>query len=92
MRFENQTFTGMTVTLDFNEFVDCTIKDCLILCHGGTFRLERTTITSCKFGVGAPASSTLSFLKLVRASGGLETLDALLNQGPAVSTDQVTFN
>ncbi|HET7757690.1 MAG TPA: hypothetical protein VFK87_10575 [Steroidobacteraceae bacterium] len=91
MRFENQTFTGTTVTLDFNQFVNCTIADCLVVCHGGDFSLSRTTLMRCKFGVGGMANNTLQFLKLVRANGP-QLLEDLLNQEPAIGPEQVTFN
>lgn len=91
MRFENQTFANTTVTLDFNQFVNCTIADCVVLSHGGDFTLAGTTLIRCKFGVGGMANNTLQFLKLVRASGP-KLLDELLTQGPAIGPDQVTFN
>ena len=91
MRFENQTFTDITVTLDYNEFVGCTFRDCTVICHGGTFALTHTTLDNCKFGVAGVANSTLQFLRLVRASGP-NLLQELLDQGTQPTPEQVRFN
>lgn len=91
MRFVKQTFTT-DVTLDYNEFIDCEIKDCVVFFYGGEFSLVRTKLNNVRFGLGGPANSTLNFLRLVRAtSPGL--LNELLDQGPQPTPDQsVTFN
>ena len=91
MRFENQVFSGVTVTLDYNEFHNCTIRDCLVSCHGGDFVLAHTTLVNCRFGVEGMANTTLQFLKLVRANGP-HLLEDLLGQGPQPTPDQVKFN
>ena len=91
MRFENQSFTGVTVTLDYNQFVHCTFTECLVLCHGGDFLLADTTLVNCRFGVEGMANTTLQFLKLVRANGP-QLLEDLLGQGPQPTPDQVKFN
>ena len=80
MKFEHQIFTS-DVTLDYNEFVDCEIKDCVVYYYGGSFSLIRTTLTNVRFGLGGAANETLQFLKLVRANGP-ELLEGLLNSGP----------
>ena len=91
MRFKNQTFTE-DVTLDYNEFIDCEIKDCVVFFHGGKFTLVRTKLTNVRFALAGPANDTLSFLKLVRANGP-DLLDQLLDQGPQPVPDQtVTIN
>lgn len=91
MKFEKQTFTE-DVTLDYNEFIDCTIKDCGILYHGGKYSLVRTTFSNVRFGLAGPANDTLAFLRLVRANGA-HLLDELLDQGPQPKPDQtVTIN
>ena len=91
MRFENQTFRNVTINLDYNEFVNCTIRDCTVMCYGGDFSLTHTTLANCKFGVAGMANSTLQFLKLVRSSGP-NLLQELLDQGPQPTPDQVRFN
>ena len=91
MRFENQAFAGVTVTLDYNQFLNCVLRDCLVICHGGDFSLVNTTLINCRFGVEGMANTTLQFLKLVRASGP-QLLEELLGQGPQPTPDQVKFN
>ncbi len=92
MRFVKQVFTGGEVTLDYNEFVDCEMRDCLLVYHGGEFSLVRTRLVNVRFGLGGAANNTLGFLKLVRANGQ-ELLDSLLDQGPQPEPGQsVTIN
>ncbi|HEY7964845.1 MAG: hypothetical protein ACHQD6_08990 [Steroidobacterales bacterium] len=91
MRIENQTFVDTTITLDYNQFVGCTIRDCLVVCHGGDFLLERTTLQNCRFVLSGPANNALQFLRLVRANGE-HLLNELLDQGPQYRPDQVKFN
>jgi len=91
VRFENQAFAGVTVTLDYNQFLNCVLRDCLVICHGGDFSLVNTTLINCRFGVEGMANTTLQFLKLVRASGP-QLLEELLGQGPQPTPDQVKFN
>ncbi len=86
MRFEKQTFTT-DVTLDYNEFIDCTIRDCVVMFHGGEFTLVRTKLLNVRFGLGGPANSTLVFLRLVRANGQY-LLDELLNAAEPPEPDQ----
>jgi len=91
MKFEKQTFTE-DVTLDYNEFIDCEIKGCMVSYHGGQFNLIRTKLTNVRFGLGGPANATLAFLRLVRANGP-HLLDELLDQGEQPKPDQtVTIN
>jgi hypothetical protein len=92
MRFVKQVFTGGQVTLDYNEFVDCEMRDCLLIYHGGEFSLVRTKLVNVRFGLAGAANNTLGFLKLVRANGQ-ELLDSLLDQGPQPEPGQsVTIN
>ena len=44
MKFEGQVFEGGDVTLDYNEFIDCVMRDCTLLYHGGEFSLIRTRL------------------------------------------------
>ena len=91
MRFENQTFTD-DVTLDYNTFINCTIKDCTILYHGGEYSLQNTTFVNVKFALAGPANNTLAFLRVVRASGE-HLLHELLDQDPKPGPGQkVTIN
>jgi hypothetical protein len=91
MRFVNQSFKD-GVTLDYNEFIDCDIRDCLVLYYGGDFTLLRTTLTNVRFGLGGSANNTLNFLRLVRAANP-RLLDELLNAAPGPQSEQsVTIN
>jgi hypothetical protein len=91
MRFVGQVFTS-DVTLDYNEFVDCEFRGCVVLYHGGTFSLVRTKFTGVRFGLGAAANNTLAFLRLVRAQGP-QLVDELLDAAPAPTPDQsITIN
>lgn len=68
MRFENQTFT-QDIAVDYNEFVNCTFRNCRILFHGGEFSFSGTVnFEKVAFGVGYAASNTLTFMKFLRAA------------------------
>jgi hypothetical protein len=85
MRFENQTFTS-GVTLDYNEFVNCTIRDCVVAFHGGGFTLTGTTITNVRFNLGDAANNTLAFLQMVRAAtNGEKIVNELITNAVGVS-------
>jgi hypothetical protein len=92
MKFERQTFTT-DVTLDYNDFTDCEIKDCVIFFCGGDFSLVRTTLNNVRFALGGPANCTLNFLRLVRLTDP-NAINELLNHGPQPNqTDmKVTIN
>ena len=91
MRFVKQVFTD-GVTLDYNEFIDCEISNCLVMFHGGDFTLLRTTLTNVRFGLGGPANNTLNFLRLVRAAHP-RLLEELLDAAPGpVPGQSVTIN
>jgi hypothetical protein len=91
MRFSKQTFTS-NVTLDYNEFIDCEIRDCTVLFHGGEFSLIRTRLTNVRFGLSGAANNTLAFLRLVRAHGP-NLVNELLDAAPALKPDQsITIN
>lgn len=91
MRFDHQTFTT-DVTIDYNQFVDCEFKNCVIFYHGGDFSLIRAKFTNVRFGLAGAANMTLGFLKLIRATNP-KIIDELLDQGPQLSPDQkIMFN
>ncbi len=80
MRYIKQAITGIDVNLDFNEFEDCVIKDCIVTCNGGPFSLVRTRFERVRFAIGGPAQATLAFLKLVKAHSP-DLLNELMNDG-----------
>jgi hypothetical protein len=86
MKFVKQIFTT-DVTLDYNEFIECEIRDCAVLFHGGEFSLVGTKLTNVRFGLGGAANNTLSFMKLIRATDP-RLLEELLKQAPVPAPDQ----
>jgi hypothetical protein len=92
MRFVNQVFQGGEITLDYNEFIDCEFRDCLVVLHGGEFSLVRARFERVRFGLAGAANNTLMFLRLVRANGP-HLVDELLNGGAPPPADQsLTIN
>lgn len=92
MKFLGQVFEGGEVTLDFNEFIDCEMRRCVLVYRGGDFSLVRTRLVGVQFALGGAANNTLSFLRLVRANGPA-LLDGLLDSGPQPVPEQsVTIN
>ena len=91
MKFTNQVFTD-DVTLDYNEFIDCEIKNCVVMYYGGKFSLIRTKLTNVRFGLGGAAGDTLMFLRLIRANRP-NLLDRLLKEdGSRPSEQSVSIN
>lgn len=67
MRFENQQFEGGEIALDYNEFVNCTFKHCVLSYHGGNFSFQgQITIDHVQFTVSEHAARTLEFLKALK--------------------------
>jgi hypothetical protein len=91
MRFVKQVFTT-DVTLDYNEFIDCEFRDCVVYFHGGEFSLVRTTFNNVRYALAGPANNTLSFMRLIRANAP-HLINQLLDAQPAPTPDQsVTIN
>jgi hypothetical protein len=67
MRFERQTFDHTEVTLDNNEFVDCTIVNCTLIFHGGPMSVANTRVTGAQFRLLDSAVHTTRFLARLRA-------------------------
>ncbi len=65
MKFENQTFKDMDVTLDYNEFVSCTFERCRILFHGGGFAISKPRMVDTQFVFREAAQHTLVLLNLL---------------------------
>lgn len=91
MKFEGQVFES-DITLDYNEFVDCEVKNCVVFYYGGNFSMVRTKFNNVRFALGGPANQTLAFLRVVRANGP-HLIEELLDQGPQpVKGEQLTIN
>jgi hypothetical protein len=84
MRFEKRTFDGETVTLDGNNFIECTILDsCEVNFYGGNFTLANTTIgAAVRFGFGGAARVTLDLLKILQGQRGPKYINDMLTAGP----------
>lgn len=75
MRFENKDFANTTVTLDCNDFIDCSMTDCVLIHQGGPFTIQgELNLTRVRYAVAGPAQHTLNFMRLVRRSGALDAL------------------
>lgn len=64
MRFENQTLTGLTLSLDEDEFIGCQLIDCQVM-FGGT-RLpvySGNDAIGCRFQFAASAQITIDLLR-----------------------------
>jgi hypothetical protein len=66
MRFEKQTFNHTEVTLDHNEFVDCTIANCTLVFHGGPMLVVNTRVAGVQYRLVGPAVHTTRFLARLR--------------------------
>ena len=66
MRFERQTFSHTEVTLDNNEFVDCTIANATLVFHGGPISVTRTRVASVQYVLVDSAVHTTRFLARLR--------------------------
>lgn len=63
MRFENQRFENETITLDDNEYIDCTFSQCRFEYAGGEFNIERIKFDSLQFTVSDAAARTVKLLQ-----------------------------
>ena len=83
MRFENQTFEG-DVTLDYNEFINCTFTPaCLIHFGGGMYSFTNCKIAFRGISWHDNADRTLHFMRFLYAMPiGPEVVRQLLETGP----------
>jgi hypothetical protein len=63
MRYENQAFENETITLDGNDFIDCTFKNCRFLYAGGDFNIERIRFDSLELTAEGAAARTVMLLR-----------------------------
>lgn len=89
MRFENQTFANESITLDDNEFVDCSFQNCEFVYHGGEFNISRIKFDSMQFTVGGPAARTVMLLQSLWTNEiGRRAVEGLLNPAQAANARQ----
>jgi hypothetical protein len=93
MRFEKQTFERTEVTLDNNEFVDCTIANCTLVFHGGPMSVTCTRVAGVQYVLVDSAVHTTRFLARLRMynSPAVEKLmqDALHDEQAAQLTTRL---
>ena len=63
MRHENKTFENETITLDGNDFIDCTFRNCRFLYAGGDFNIERIRFDSLELTAEGAAARTVMLLR-----------------------------
>ena len=84
MRFENQAFERTTITLDYNEFVNCTIKDCTVIYAGGPYSLVTCKIDGeIRLNLLESAHRTLIFMSWLRSlENGQQLMEGMLQAAP----------
>lgn len=84
MRFEKQQFDNETITLDDNEYIDCTFRNCKFQYNGGEFNIERIHFDSIEFTVSGAAARTVRLLQSLWAGEtGRRAVLGLLEGGAA---------
>lgn len=68
MRFVNQEFDNETITLDDNDYVECTFRNCTFQYGGGEFNIDRIKFDSMAFTVSGPAARTVVLLRSLWAN------------------------
>ena len=87
MRFEKQTFRTETVTLDGNDFIECTFVGCRFQYSGGDFNIDRIRFDSLEFSVDGPAARTVMLLRSLWGSEvGRRAVQSMLDGSPASSS------
>lgn len=81
MRHEKQQFTGETIQLDGNDYIDCSFDKCRFVYGGGEFNIERIRFDEMEFTVEGPAARTVMLLRALCASpAGRQAVLGLLQQ------------
>jgi hypothetical protein len=76
-KIEGQTFVGANIQLDGAAYVKCTFINCNIIFMGtGFLHIEDNNFdTTCRWTLAGSAAATLSFLKLMYASGATQMVE-----------------
>ena len=89
MRYEKQSFTNETVTLDGNEFIDCNFSKCTFEYGGGDFNIERIRFDTLGFTVSGPAMRTVLLLRSLWANeAGRKAVLSLLDPDSSATRPQ----
>jgi hypothetical protein len=68
MRFANQAFRNETITLDGNEYVECSFSNCKFQYSGGEFNISKIVFDTMEFTVDGPAARTVLLLRSLWAN------------------------
>jgi hypothetical protein len=63
MRYDNKAFENETITLDGNDYIDCTFRNCRFLYAGGDFNIERIRFDSLELTAEGAAARTVMLLR-----------------------------
>ncbi|WP_106639136.1 hypothetical protein [Allosphingosinicella vermicomposti] len=75
MKYENETFTGVMVKLDGNDFENCTFDDVVFHFAGGDLNMSKCTIRSFSFQFdGALANGLHALYQLFGTEGMLRII------------------
>ncbi len=73
MEFQDQTFTGQTIQLDFNSFERCTFENCVLVYAGvATVSLRYCIFRDCQWVFNGPAARTFDFVRRLYSGMGLD--------------------
>jgi hypothetical protein len=62
----SKSFEGQTLTLDDNQYIGCTFKDCTLLYAGGTFEIEPLTADGIEIKLQGAALFTSRLLHTIQ--------------------------
>ena len=89
MRFENKAFANEVVTLDDNEFFNCTFESCTFSYRGGDFNLSRIGFDSLQVQLEGAAARTMMLLQSLWTNEvGRRVVEQLLDPARANSGPQ----
>ena len=84
MKYSDQTFEGIPVELDDNEFENCTFNDVIFGYSGGDLKFTNCTIGSFRFQFGGALGTGLFALyQLFGTEGMLQIIRGFTEPGPA---------
>lgn len=90
---EKQTFRGISVVLDGNQFFDCRFERCEIVYAGGEPpTLVNNGFTECQWAFRDAAGRTLSFLGAMYAGGMQQLIEDTFNNIRGKPAAGVTIN
>jgi hypothetical protein len=84
---KDQTFAGMTISLDGGTFINCRFERCNIVISGVLpITLENPHFTDCSWNFIGPAATTVSLMAAMYRAGAKEliesTCNSIMGKGP----------